>query len=77
MSLGAELLRNGETVFWVDVPEAEDADEFKLWSDLISLAEDRLGIERGTVKIRTVTSSDDGDDDTTDTDDNEVVGAVA
>lgn len=77
LSLGSDLLRAGETAFWVDMPEAEDSDEFKLWSDLISLAEDRLGIERGTVKIRTVTPPDDGDDDSSDSDDSEIVGALA
>lgn len=51
MTQGAELLRANQQAFVIDVPEAADDQESKLWADLVCLAEDRLGIERGTVVV--------------------------
>ena len=51
MTQGAEIMREGQQAFVIDMPEAADDQESKLWADLFCLAEDRLGIERGTVVV--------------------------
>ena len=53
MSHGADLLRSGVEALIIEMPEASNFEELKLWADLISLAEDRLGLERGTVEVVT------------------------
>lgn len=54
-----ELLRNGDQQVLFLIPEPVDAAETKLWSELICLTEDRLGIDRGTIRYtsRVVKSS--------------------
>ncbi len=49
MFIAVDLLREGTAPFIIEIPEAQDGEEAKLWSDLLLLAEDRLGVERGTV----------------------------
>lgn len=43
-------LRNGEPAIAVSLPTPSDETEAKLYADLVSLTEDRLGIDRGTVR---------------------------
>ena len=57
LSFGADLFRQGEQAFVFDIPEAADPLEAQLWADLFSLAQDRNGIERGTVLFGTVRAS--------------------
>jgi hypothetical protein len=51
LSSSAEEFREGRVPFVLSVPESADSTEDRLWFDLISLAEDRLGVERGAAKI--------------------------
>ena len=53
LMIGADAFRKERTPFAVLVPAAADDEEAKLWSDLIDLAHDRSGIDRGTVRIET------------------------
>jgi len=50
LSLVANRLRDGESPFIFSIPEPMDVTETKLWTDLLTLAEDRLGVERGVVR---------------------------
>lgn len=50
LSLAADRLRAGESPFIFSIPEPMDVTETKLWTDLLTLAEDRLGVERGVVR---------------------------
>ena len=54
MSLAAPLLRKGVEALVVDIEESGDGAEAKLWGDLLQLAEDRTGVERGTVSLGTL-----------------------
>ncbi|MFT7475759.1 MAG: malate synthase [Verrucomicrobiales bacterium] len=51
LSSSAVEFREGREPFVFTVPEPADSTEDRLWFDLIALAEDRLGVERGAVKI--------------------------
>jgi malate synthase len=57
LSSSASEFREGREPFVFTVPEPADSTEDRLWFDLIALAEDRLGVERGAVKIRLEQSS--------------------
>jgi len=50
LSIAVEEFRRGEEPFVFAVPEPDDVDAAKLWDELVSVAQDRLGIERGTVR---------------------------
>lgn len=50
LSLVADQLRASESPFIFSIPEPMDPTETKLWTDLLTLAEDRLGVERGVVR---------------------------
>lgn len=50
VSSAVEEFRRGEQPFVFLIPEPDDAAAAKLWRELISLVEDRLGIDRGTVR---------------------------
>lgn len=54
MRLAAPLLREGVEALVLDIEEAGDGTEAKLWGDLLQLAEDRTGVERGTVSLGTL-----------------------
>ncbi len=58
MRLAAPLLREGIDALVVDIEKAADSSEAKLWGDLIQLAEDRTGVERGTVSLGTLTETE-------------------
>ncbi len=47
----ADSLRSGRQGFVIHVPTPSDTTEAKLWADLLNVAQDRLGIERGTVEF--------------------------
>ena len=51
LSSSAEEFRDAQPPFVVAVREPADSVEDRLWVDLVALAEDRLGIERGVVKV--------------------------
>lgn len=51
LSLVAEELREGRVPFTLSIPEPQDEAETALWRDLLALAEDRLGVERGIVRV--------------------------
>ena len=51
LGLRADELRDGYCRFWVCLPEVHDPVEARLWNDLVNIAQDRLGITRGTVRI--------------------------
>lgn len=51
ISLGAESFRREQDPFDVLIPKPADNEEAQLWSDLIDLAHDRAGVDRGTVAI--------------------------
>ncbi len=51
VSTCVDQFRRGEQPFAFLVPEPDDASAAKLWAELISIAEDRLGIDRGTVRF--------------------------
>lgn len=49
LSQAAHIFRDGEEAFVLDVADAMDAGVARLWADLMCLAHDRSGIDRGTV----------------------------
>jgi len=53
ISLAARVreLRTGISPMIVEVPVPADLDASRLWAELVRVAEDRLGVERGTVAI--------------------------
>ncbi len=54
----ARPLREGASPFWIAIPELGTPCEAQLWCDLLTLAEDRLGVERGTIRtVATVETS--------------------
>lgn len=53
LMIGADAFRRDRSPFAVAIPTAADDEEAKLWSDLVDLAHDRSGIDRGTVAIET------------------------
>lgn len=55
MGVAAPHLRQGIQALVVDIDEAADSNEASLWGDLLQLAEDRTGVERGTVSLATLT----------------------
>lgn len=57
VSMVADQLRAGESPFAFSIPEPVDELEAKLWSDLLALAEDRVGIERGVVRAGVIDGS--------------------
>ncbi|MGI9607561.1 MAG: hypothetical protein ACR2P0_15645 [Acidimicrobiales bacterium] len=63
LSQNAETLRGtgiftpGETRFWVCAPNIPDRAEARLWNDLLNLVQDRLGIDRGTMRLVVSTGS--------------------
>lgn len=55
LSTAAEAFRSEASPFVITIPEPACADEAKLWTDLANVAQDRVGIERGTVEIEAIT----------------------
>lgn len=53
ISAAVEQFRRGEQPFVLLIPELEDARVARFWSELIAHGEDRLGIDRGTVRYTT------------------------
>lgn len=51
MMIGADAFRRELSPFAIAAPAAADDEESKLWSDLVDLAHDRAGVDRGTVRI--------------------------
>ena len=51
LSMVTNELRNGTSPFTLTTPISRHAKEAQLWGDLLSFAEDRLGVERGVVRI--------------------------
>ena len=45
----SHIFRRGEVAFVFDIPESAGSAEAELWTDLMRLAHDRSGIDRGTV----------------------------
>jgi len=50
LSSALDEFRRGESPFSFVVPAPDDADAATLWDELMTVAQDRLGIERGTVR---------------------------
>lgn len=53
MAARVDELRDGNAPFVLLVPDPPDLEASRLWPELVRLAEDRLGIERGTVSVTT------------------------
>lgn len=51
MHCHVEQLRSGRSPFVIHIPVPADEIEARLWRDLIKLAEDRFGVERGTLEV--------------------------
>lgn len=50
VAAATEQFRRGEQPFVFLIPEPDDGAAAKLWTELITLVEDRLGIDRGTIR---------------------------
>lgn len=51
MTHHANSLRSGLCPFVLHIPNSGDAIEERLWKDLLNVAEDRLGVERGVLQV--------------------------
>lgn len=47
----ADMLRQGHQALMIHIPAPADQAEAKLWTDLLNVAQDRLGVERGTIGV--------------------------
>ena len=57
LSQAADRMRDGENVFVFELPESGDQREVTLWADLLCLAGDRTGLERGSILVSALTNT--------------------
>lgn len=54
LSTASETLRKDEASVVLVIPEPGCSDETKLWTDLTNVAQDRVGIDRGTITVEEI-----------------------